>query len=448
MTPMRLLAGSGLLAAISLTCPSPAGAQQDRAALISQGRVEVDLEARRDLFMAAAEPGENLDSLWVTGVISLGQSLLDEDEAIASLWLRWAARHGPGTDVSPILFPPSVISAYDAAQAEVSSGAEPSDGDVGEMTTSWGWSDGYDPVSPGSIEITSADPDVSLQVQVSGVGTVEAGELTEFPPGTYEFELSAAGFELIRLEREVLPGVLTRITAQLLPVLPDEVASFISPRVVRLRYPQAGQSVCTNGLLIEGGLVLTSLDVLAAVEDVEVDGIGPGRRVQANPVEDLAVIELDVPLGGPVPQSAEIQPNEYVWSVFYQGCGELTSTRARLGDVVDGVPILPESTPPFPDEAIGAPVIDRNGALIGLVTFRGIATDQAALALLATVRELMDESEQEPSGSSFPWIWVGGGAAAAALGGALLGGGGGGGNPTGGGGGGSTTGIEITFPGG
>jgi hypothetical protein len=273
-----------------------------------------------------------------------------------------------------------------------------------------------------------------MVADVVGQGAIPIGVEASLQPGTYALAISAPGHASVTISREVLPGIVTRV--DVLPTLPDRVAAFQS--VVRLRYELGGQPVCSNGLLVERGVVLTSLAALGGAEIVEVEGIGAAELISSDPPADLAALQLEAALGGPLPEAAELEPGAYGWTVFYEGCGQRTFARVPLGD---GQQTVTQFAQALPESAAGAPILDRTGALVGFVTGAALATPAAVIAFSEGAALAPPPA---PSGG-FPWLWVGGGAAAAAALGALLGGGGEDPQtqpPVGG-----TTGIEITFPG-
>jgi hypothetical protein len=84
--------------------------------------------------------------------------------------------------------------------------------------------------------------------------------------------------------------------------------------------------------------------------------------------------------------------------------------------------------PAVASDLVGGPVVDHDGAILGLATSESRMLDFTYAQGLLEQRiaaVLASEGEAE-SGGGFPWVWVGGAGAAAVLAGALLAGGGGG----------------------
>jgi hypothetical protein len=142
--------------------------------------------------------------------------------------------------------------------------------------------------------------------------------------------------------------------------------------------------------------------------------------------------------------ASDASAGDWVWSVQSTSCADPATDRSRIetwnGSAAARMGIA------LPSSASGAPLVDRSGFLIGIVTGPSSALPDALTRdVIERARALIAVQVRPAAGGGFPWKWVGLGAAVAGAGAALAGGGGGdsGGDdpqPT-------TGGIIITFPG-
>jgi hypothetical protein len=126
-------------------------------------------------------------------------------------------------------------------------------------------------------------------------------------------------------------------------------------------------------------------------------------------------------------------------------CADPAADRSRIETWSGSAPAA--LGPALPASSAGAPLVDRSGFLIGIVTGPSSALPEALTRdVIERARALIAVQIRPASGGGgFPWKWVGLGAAVAGAGVALAGGGGGGdngGDPPGP----TTGGIVITFP--
>ena len=252
------------------------------------------------------------------------------------------------------------------------------------------------------------------------------------------------------MTREVLPGVGTVLEFDLKPLLAAGVEASVSTNLVLIRAGLGGSAICTNGLIARpGGLVLTTLSALPATQGLEVVAnsgqVYSGLSVAASDqARDLAVLRLEGSVMSPQPSAPSASNRPYAWSVYHPQCGAVTSTRTRLA-----AGIAASLAPTLPADARGAPLVDRNGALIGIVMgpalFAPLALADGILAQAAApVVATVEPPQVAVSRGGFPIGWVGAGAALVGLGAFLLTGGDEGGGDTVGGGTGT---IVITIPG-
>jgi hypothetical protein len=437
-----------LLAVLLTPGAAPLAAQQNRAELIDQARNEFDLDVRLDLLARAVDPGLGAaDSLWAVAAFDLAQLLVGSAQPEgASLWLRWAARHGPEWPIDRTYYSPSMIEAYERAVADVRGGVGPDDDAV---ATGWRWPGRFDAAAPGVIEVATADPAVPLTVSVEGVGSVTIGRSGPVAVGTYEIVAAADGFEPARVTREVLPGVTTMLEFDLAPLLPPASAAAMAHALVMIRYTAAGEQVCANGVLAgAGGLVLASRTALGRTGGLEVVTservIGDRSVAHSDPGLDLAVIRLGAAPRPALPRAAAVADRQHAWALYRTGCDEPISAPTRLSGWRPGAPV--GLSPPLPPEARGAPLVDRTGALIGLVRAADVMTPITLADGLLALAEAPEPTPQlRITRRGGPrWVWIGAGAAAlgaAAV--ALAGGSGSNGQPAA-----TTGGIIIVFPGG
>lgn len=446
---IRAAASFALAAAVgSLAVTAPLSAQQTRAELVDAARNEFDVAAKVDLLTRAADPAmAPPDSVWAVAVYDLAAELVEQDQdETAALLLRWAARHGTWP-IDRNWYAPAVVELYDEA---VPAGLPTASADEDLAATSWRWPDGFDIDASGVMETEMADPAAPVSVEVEGQGTIAPGGALSLEPGTYELVASAPGSEPVRLTREVLPGATTVLRFDLPPLLPEAVEERAANSLVRVRFTRGGQQVCTNGFVARpGGLVLTAFGPVEGASGLEIlrgdDVYGDVTVAAGDADRNLAVLRFGAQ-GLPVlPSTTEAGSGQYVWSVHHPGCQPATTARARLASWDPSAAEAPLSVA-LPGDALGAPVVDRDGSLLGVavgaervapVTAAAELLDRALGAVVATD----EEDEQVSGGGGFPVVWVGAGAAAVGVAALLLGGGGGGGGE-------DTGGIIVTFPGG
>lgn len=435
--------------AILVSVPGDARAQASRAGLIDAARNEFSDSAGMQLLVSALSPslGEP-DSLWAVAGYDLAATLLRNDQPeLAALWLRWIARHGSAWPADPAWYPPAVVQAYQAARSAVDLAGDAA------STTRWVWPDRFDPAAEGSVEASAADTGVGVSIGVEGRPPAPAGQALRLPPGTYTLVATAEGSGEARTTREVLPGATTVLGFDLGPVLTAAVQADVAARLVRITYMQGGRQLCGNGFLATAdGLVLTTDRMIGDGTGFQIaaaDGVtslGSASIAATDPQRGLAVLRLGRSPGGqPIQRAAGAAADQTVWAVHGAGCTTTTAARTRLASW-GGTGALDLSLP-LPDDAAGAPIIDRAGMLLGIV--RGSASMMPASASDDVLQRARGDvvTVQVPApggGGGFPWKWVGAGVAVAGVVGLVAGGGGGGGGdgpppPT-------TGGITISFP--
>jgi len=401
------VASMALVVAFGTSAGAPLAAQVDRSGLIATARAESDFGVALDIYLAAAEP-VGIDSLWAVSVYEIAQILRDVDDVAGSdTWLRWAARHGPQWPVDPDWFAPSLVAAFDEAALVVaaeSGGIEEVLGDDAAVTT-WQWPTDFQDGTPGALVVEPSDPSVAVSVTV-GAATGGAGGAISLAPGTYEVLVAADGHETARLRREILPGVSTRVTVDLAPLITDLTVELVGGRLLQLRYQAGGQIQCTNAVSVAEGLALGSLSAIGGAARLDV--VSPNRVfedveiIESDAAMDLAVLRLS---GDPVPQTIELSAllPSYAWSVFRSGCGGPLGNQ-RLRRPQGGV----SGTPALPAAAVGSPVVDAEGRVVAVVTGDGRLTS------VESAEGLIQTAIGRTGDGGFPFGWVTVGLAAAA----------------------------------
>jgi hypothetical protein len=431
---------------------SSTAAAQQRVELVDQARAEiVGSQPALDLLLQATNPTTTPpDSTWAVGVFDLADNLINVGESdVAAVWLRWVARHGPQWPVDRDWYSPIVIGAYDIAAPAVDAA-----GGLGDLaaTTTWRWPGAFDADAEGTIEVQPV-AGVPVTVAVQNFGPLPAGGIN-LPPGTYVLTASSPGFEDVQVSREVLPGVATVMSFDLVPTFPAATEARVAAGLARIRFSRGGQDVCVNGVIADArGLVLTNLSGIQDANDVQVaTAQGTYTDVDIGPTDDdrdLAVLRAPAGLGPALTRATGVTDLQYAFSVYQPGCGTPATARTRINGWTTPVPPFVTLLPELPLLAAGAPLVDRTGGLVGLVTGAGQALPiELADPLLADARgELVAQIPAAVGGGGggggVPrWVLIAGGVGAAGAGAALLLGGGGGG-----GGGGSGFGsITLDFP--
>jgi len=206
-------------AAVSTVMATPCwAAAQQGAALIREGigaYNDFDPQRALPLLRRGVDPKAGpRDSLWATGVQYLAQILYEQgDEAGARAWVRWAVRLTPDLKLDTLNLLSQVIAEFRAARAATA--PAPEDARVG---TEWVWPSTDPGSGPGRMEVRLGGAPAALTATVVGRGVL--GPRLSLPPGTYEIEARAPGYRLVRVTRDVLPGITTLLGFTLQPEPP------------------------------------------------------------------------------------------------------------------------------------------------------------------------------------------------------------------------------------
>jgi hypothetical protein len=197
-----------LLLAVGLSGAAALHAQESRDSLVARAFNEFDAARRVPLLVAALDPkaGPPRGS-WGVAVQLLAQTLIEEtQDSAAAVWLRWAIRLSPELQPDTIQFLPQVATAFRAAHEFVSRTRTAADT---AAVTNWLWSAEGIPEGNGRIQVATAGLTAPVQVVVKDVGQLGPGAGVSAAPGSYEVRASAAGYDTVRVTRELLPGVTT-----------------------------------------------------------------------------------------------------------------------------------------------------------------------------------------------------------------------------------------------
>lgn len=392
---VRLCAGAAMMVLLGAEA---AQAQQSRGELIRLARNESADTVALQYYLQAAQP-VGIDSLWAVSVYEIAQIYRDRDQnGVAATWIRWADRHGSW----PIdaYFSPSLRSFYDSVASASAVGLQRGDSLAG---TRWIWPPTLSMSADGRLRLDALDAATPLTVSVLGHGDVADEGVISLPPGTYQLVAAAPGYDSVSVRREVLPGVETVVTFELLPAFSSEAGRRVEGSLLSIRVPDATGATCRNGVWWGDGYILSALSGLAGNEEVEVLAreaeARRARVVGTDAAADLAVLSVDG-AAGPALRIGRLAGQSYGWSVYREACdGPSGIQRARVSEPYDAL-TLPQAT-------LGAPVVDRDGALLGLV----VANHR--FSPIDRVDQLVDEAAVQLEQGGFPFMWTAVGVAVA-----------------------------------
>jgi len=376
---------------------APAAAQ-DGPTLLRQGLqafAEFDNAVAQPLLRRGLNPAVGpQDSLWALGLQSLGQILFDEGQAdLVTVWARFGMRLAPDMRLDSVNVIGDVLAVLTAARAEV----VPTANDA-LAPTQWVWPGG-DPSGPGRIEVRLPSLTVPATALVVGRGVITPPFMS-LPAGVYRIQVSAQGYRMIEVTREVLPGVTTAIAFDLAParllaegtLTPDRRDEAFSRSAGLLATRFGGPPpTCGAGMVVgRDGLLLTTYRAIRGAGSLEVvlgaRRIGEGVRVAAYDVAaDLAVLALPVIRGDSAALAAAPAPGAYAWRVARLGCDAPAVSATRIAAGGAGGIALADS---LADSPTGTPFVTETGALLGLWDAPGRLIPAArAIAVLAQARD-------------------------------------------------------------
>jgi hypothetical protein len=403
--------------------------QPERSRSLARAAATFDyLEAVGELMPVADPSLAGHDSLWAAGVKGLAGALLDEglenanpDPDLAGVWLRWGVRHAGALPVDPIYDPEALRSAYDRAVAAVAPDPESEAG----VATDWTWSSAFDPSAEGRLLVTLATATPNPPTLTVDGRPWRASAAERLPPGTHRIGVSGEGWEEWSVEREVLPGVITHLQLEPVPVLSPRVEARVERGIVQLRYQLNGAAACANGLAVGPSAVVVRPGVL------DLDGLewvgpspasGPAGPSAQSEGDDLGVIRASA-AGAAAWPSAAAQPGAYAWAIYRSDCaGPLLNERVRV-ERIDATEAVFDR--PVAETAVGGALVDWSGGLIGIVSTAERATLLTGQAQQFLEQAIVAMNEEESAGNEGgrPWKWIGGAGAVGGLALLLVGGG-------------------------
>jgi len=201
-SPYELLLALGLAGVASLR------AQDPRDAMVARAFNEFDAARRLQLLVSALNPTAGPPrGAWPVGVQLLAQTLIEDgQDSLAGVWLRWAVRLSPDLQPDTAQFLPKVVVAYRSARDFVLNTRAPGDS---AAATTWLWPAQATGERVGRLQVSTATLAAPVRVFVEGVGLIGPGGTAPVAPGSYAVNVSAAGYDSVRVMREVLPGVTT-----------------------------------------------------------------------------------------------------------------------------------------------------------------------------------------------------------------------------------------------
>jgi hypothetical protein len=384
----RRLATGAAVVTLLLSTPLSSLAQQDRAGLVERG-IDAYLGFEPDTaiayFRAAVDPNIGPpDETWALGLQFLVQTLLEEgDSETANVWMRWAVRHFGEMRIDSAEFddPELLANTYFAAMGFVGT-LSPQDS---ATTTRWEWPLLRGAGDRGTLRVDQTGLAADVSVNVPGYGTLAQGRILTLPPGSYTLEAAAPGYEGASVMREVIPGVTSVLSFDLmaveveqaalaLDILPPDVELAVRNQLVRFNAMRfGGEPTCGTGFFAGGdGLLLTTYTAVRGAETIHVQ-MPDGERLTTN-VEfaawdvdrNVAVLKLPIERSDSLRLSTAVSDDQWTWVFAHPDCGsaELSPNRVAewLNRPVGGL-LLTDSIL-FGEQ--GGPLINQSGAVIGL----------------------------------------------------------------------------------
>lgn len=206
---------AALMLLASLTGAAVLQAQVPCDSMVARASNEFDTARRLQLLLGAVDPTicPPRSNSWPVAVQLLAQTLMEDGkDSVAAVWLRWALRLVPGMQPDTIQFLPRVVAAHRAARDFVIRTG--SRGDTATATT-WLWSTRIASEPMGRLQVSTRGVTDAVRMSAEGVGPIAPGGIASVAPGSYAVSVSAAGYDSLRVTREVLPGVTTALEVRL-----------------------------------------------------------------------------------------------------------------------------------------------------------------------------------------------------------------------------------------
>jgi hypothetical protein len=384
-----------MLAMLTVGTPAMLCGQGSRRDLVTRALGEFDPVRQRELLRAALNP--NLgppDSLFGISVQYLAQNLLEAgQDSLASVWLKWAIRLAPEMSADTLQFPQSVVSAYRNAETEVRAAGEATQPTT---ATSWEWPALAVGEGPGSLRVVRSASAATPQILVQGVGLLNLNERVSLAAGTYNVQGTAAGHVPANVAVEILPGVTTVLTLDLVPrggpVIAGDVESNALSRLVRITAFRLGEPSCGTGFFAgRDGLVLTTYRAIRGAEGLQIEAsdgaiVAADVQVAAHDVtRNVAVVKAPLATTDSLVLAEDVPERSYVWGLNHPDCGPARSAATRLAGTV-GATIQLEGTVAEGEQ--GGPIIDNSGAVVGL------GTGPTAVLPIASARAILEQARR------------------------------------------------------
>ena len=409
-----------LLAAVLIACAAAdLTGQTSRAELLERGRQEFETSARFEHFARAASPALGpLDSLWAASVYETAQSLLEDNlEEVAVAWLNWKASVTSDWAPDPDSFLPRLTELYERARSEAEDRPPP---DPVTTELSWEWGGSVPPSGAGILFVDLREPD-GLRVSVDG-RAVAPGADVRLAPGPHRLSIRGQGFDPIDLTAYLLPGVKTRVDVRPIPRLAFPVRRALERSLWHLSASDP-EHVCAIGFdATEDGLVLTArtpfdhTELLTGVRVIGGSGVDE-LKVHARGSEGgIAVLDVGAAESRPLSAAGPPSPGSPAWTAYRSSCDQDVEVRpVRLTEEADQGWVL---VPAMPEASFGAPVVDTEGALLGVLAGPSLLVPSEVAHRLAVRQRSAVVASIDPatetSGGGFRWRWVGLGIAALA----------------------------------
>lgn len=133
-------------------------------------------------------------------------------------------------------------------------------------------------------------------------------------------------------------------------------------------------ATCATGVLVGNGLLVTSYQGIRGSDRLTVTpeggaAVGDAQIAAYNTVNDLAVIRFSGTATDSLPLAGTVADDQYAWAVGFPSCqGVPSTTRLRIASWQDRPTGLLRHTGNIGEASLGAALIDRTGALVGIVT--------------------------------------------------------------------------------
>ena len=141
-------------------------------------------------------------------------------------------------------------------------------------TTTWLWPAPDTRVRTGRLQIAGSNLAAPLRIDVRGVGPIGPGGSVPLNPGSYQISAAAAGYDSVRVMREVLPGVTTVLEFHLRSALAQVAPTKPAAPAKTTPAPGAAQQQKKKGFPV--GWVVLGAGAAAGVVAILAGGGGGG----------------------------------------------------------------------------------------------------------------------------------------------------------------------------